>query len=99
MFVINACLVVIYFGLAFGINREYLFTISDMCYQHNNDVISDVYDIMSLTRCSFVCAKDICHSFLFDGVTQRCITYTVNASITMSGCGWKYAEIYTVTRS
>lgn len=96
MFVIGACYAITYFGLAFGIDRDYLFTVSDVCYQHNNDVISDVYDIKSLTECSTLCTKDSCRSLLFDGNTQRCITYDAHASTTTPGCGWKYAEIDTV---
>lgn len=91
---LNVCLAVsIYFELAFGINREYLFTVKDMCYQHDDDVISDVYGVRSLTGCSIVCAEDSCCSYLFDQVSQRCITYTVYTPSITSGCGWQYAEI------
>lgn len=94
MFWINALFVVLPIGLTFGETRTFSFTANDVCYEQYNDVISDVEDIMSLTSCSVLCAKDDCCSFMFNAESQRCITSSAYAgSFNESECGWKYVEI------
>lgn len=86
------------FGLADGGNRAFSLSVSDICFENYNTVISDVMGIISPIECSIVCAMDSCCSLLFDATSERCITYPTILPSTGTGCGWKYAEIDEVTR-